>query len=573
MARETIFETQEINDFAYSSSWGAYAWHTTPSPFVLEVGETYIISWDGEEFERTAFDFSVAAPGAVGVGNAYLAGVSPEPDLVPFIIAYLDTTDYIEFVTSASGGHTVAIYKKIAEPEKIIIKDPDGNDVEYPDKPMIRLNTTKGTALYSKGEVLDSITIDPDFSAGDMTVSAPDGYLVKSAVIVKPEDCEPENILKGKTIGGVPGELEVPQTLEDVPVTLDFSAADTQTVTAPDGYLVKSAVIAKPENLVPENIPIGINIAGVDGAREEAGGGSEEACAFLYTHAQSKLWAKSSSALTLSHTVSFPKAFEVVNARVLCNNSSTTYISAPNAITLASPLRIVPTVTNDSSTNTQTVSYSYSTTPGSSVYYNIFAFLIVVLKITGFVVKEQNGVSILCALENADISALHGKFQPATSVQMVDFSAIQGTVDIPSQMLYGYTDITKAVFPPNIGTVNGSIFAYCPNINTVVFSGNVKKLSGSVFSTSATTPSISNVVFMGDVTTIENYVFAQSSFVDGYVLDMSRCTKVPTLANSAFSYSPGTANNNPQIRVPAALYDEWIATTNWSALAQYIVAV
>jgi hypothetical protein len=52
-------------------------------------------------------------------------------------------------------------------------------------------------------------------------------------------------------------------------------------------------------------------------------------------------------------------------------------------------------------------------------------------------------------------------------------------------------------------------------------------------------------------------------------VDMSRCTSVPTLGVSNFNVKPA----GMQIKVPASLYDSFIAATNWSALASYIVAV
>lgn len=52
------------------------------------------------------------------------------------------------------------------------------------------------------------------------------------------------------------------------------------------------------------------------------------------------------------------------------------------------------------------------------------------------------------------------------------------------------------------------------------------------------------------------------------VIDCSKLTSIPTITASAI-----TAGDGLQILVPAALYDEWIAATNWSALADYIVAV
>jgi len=55
-------------------------------------------------------------------------------------------------------------------------------------------------------------------------------------------------------------------------IALDFSAGD-QSLSAQDGYAVKSATIKKPDNLKAENIKSGVDIAGVVGTLESGGGG------------------------------------------------------------------------------------------------------------------------------------------------------------------------------------------------------------------------------------------------------------------------------------------------------------
>lgn len=53
-------------------------------------------------------------------------------------------------------------------------------------------------------------------------------------------------------------------------------------------------------------------------------------------------------------------------------------------------------------------------------------------------------------------------------------------------------------------------------------------------------------------------------------IDFSKHTAVPTLSGTnAFTSTP----SGMKIRVPAALYDEWVAATNWSSVASKIVAV
>ena len=66
----------------------------------------------------------------------------------------------------------------------------------------------------------------------------------------------------------------VPEVVENLPIVLDFSGGN-QEIVAPDGMVVKSAVIQKPANLIPENIPEGMDIAGLIGTMATGGGGAK----------------------------------------------------------------------------------------------------------------------------------------------------------------------------------------------------------------------------------------------------------------------------------------------------------
>lgn len=80
--------------------------------------------------------------------------------------------------------------------------------------------------------------------------------------------------------------------------------------------------------------------------------------------------------------------------------------------------------------------------------------------------------------------------------------------------------------------------------------------------------SLTSVKIPGSVTSIAGNAFSSCAWVRVY--DFTNNTAVPTLSStSAFSYIP----TDCEIRVPAALYDEWIAATNWSTYASNIVAV
>ena len=63
-----------------------------------------------------------------------------------------------------------------------------------------------------------------------------------------------------------------------------------------------------------------------------------------------------------------------------------------------------------------------------------------------------------------------------------------------------------------------------------------------------------------------DWIFAND--VSLSVVDFSKATAVPSLSNvNAFS----NTNSTFQIVVPDALYDQWIATDNWSSYASQIV--
>ncbi len=80
--------------------------------------------------------------------------------------------------------------------------------------------------------------------------------------------------------------------------------------------------------------------------------------------------------------------------------------------------------------------------------------------------------------------------------------------------------------------------------------------------------SLSTITIPDSVTRINSNAFAGCYGVRFY--DFSKCIAVPTLSNSNAFVS---ISADCEIRVPAALYDEWIAATNWATYASQIVAV
>lgn len=118
-----------------------------------------------------------------------------------------------------------------------------------------------GVKKFTAGDPLDNVPITPDFSAGDQTVDASEGYVMRSAVIQKPANAE-KAIGKGKTLAGIEGEYVTPGTTKEI--TPDFSGGD-QAVQAEGDERWNAVTVKKPETLLPENIAKDVEIAGVTG--------------------------------------------------------------------------------------------------------------------------------------------------------------------------------------------------------------------------------------------------------------------------------------------------------------------
>ena len=162
---------------------------------------------------------------------------------------------------------------------------------------------------------------------------------------------------------------------------------------------------------------------------------------------------------------------------------------------------------------------------------------------------------------------------------------------------FGYCyDLEKLVLPKNVTTIGGTFtystgivsysyalkefkilstkitriasntFKDCDGLEKVEFSSSITTLGYNCFEGCVNLPV--TFVVPSSITKIEGNVFTGLRQILEY--DFSSATAIPTLDNvSAFNYP----NKLMKIKVPSALYDQWITETNWSALADYIVAV
>lgn len=300
----------------------------SPAPFVLTEGETYRVVWDGVEHETVCILLDgiptitdaddLENPTNATFAFMYLSAEAMESDTDGVgLNAYDFSSGSVAFDTNTS--HTVAIYQVVEdeepeEPEEpavqegIVLKDRNGNDVKYYGIETVTFDTTTEgkQQTYTKGVAVEGLEIVPDFSGGDMAVSAGEGILVKSATIKKPDALFPDNIRNGVDIGGVAGTF-IGDTEEQ---TVALSMADGDMVIEPSavGKVLSQVMVQKPETLVPENIAEGIDIAGVIGTLV-AGGTSKVAFGTFSSSSTS------STTITISHNLGVVPDFVIVFAR------------------------------------------------------------------------------------------------------------------------------------------------------------------------------------------------------------------------------------------------------------------
>jgi hypothetical protein len=136
-------------------------------------------------------------------------------------------------------------------------------------------------------------------------------------------------------------------------------------------------------------------------------------------------------------------------------------------------------------------------------------------------------------------------------------------VTIGQNAFYNCLNLKSINLPDNITILPNQCFFGCEALETVILPENLKTINTACFRGCTL---LKKVVFKSIITTITTNVFYGCSSLEE--LDFSACTKVPSVSNvNSFTGIPTTC----KIVVPDNLYDSWIAATNWSTYASYII--
>ena len=129
----------------------------------------------------------------------------------------------------------------------------------------------------------------------------------------------------------------------------------------------------------------------------------------------------------------------------------------------------------------------------------------------------------------------------------------------------GCYSLSSTTIPNSVTSIGGSAFSYCYSLSSITIPNSVTSINSNAFQGCY---SLSSITIPNSVTSIGGSAFSYCYGVRYY--DFTRHTAVPKLSSTnAFANIAADC----EIRVPAALADEWKAATNWATYAAKIVGV
>ena len=191
----------------------------------------------------------------------------------------------------------------------------------------------------------------------------------------------------------------------------------------------------------------------------------------------------------------------------------------------------------------QSISIPNSVTSiGGSAFYNCYALQSI--SIPNSVTSIGYGAFYNCyalqsiSIPNSVTSIGDNAFSSCASLQSI--SIPNGVTSIGAQVFYNCYALQSISIPDGVTSIGNQAFYYCYALQSISIPNSVTSIGNEAF-----------------------YSCSASQF------DFSQFSEVPTIGTGVFDSILLSA----KILVPSALYDTWVAATNWKKYANYIVGV
>jgi len=207
------------------------------------------------------------------------------------------------------------------------------------------------------------------------------------------------------------------------------------------------------------------------------------------------------------------------------------------------------------------------TSIGSSTFQNCntLASITIPDSVTSIGSSAFNGCYTLAYITISDSVTSIGDSAFKACNTLASITIPDSVTSIGSSAFNGCYTLAYITMPKSLTSIGNYAFQNCYPLASITIPDSVTSIGASAFQACNT---LASITIPDSVTSIGSSAF-QNCYSIRY-FDFTNHTAVPTLSNTnAFTGIPADC----EIRVPAALYDEWIAATNWSTYASQIVAV
>lgn len=145
----------------------------------------------------------------------------------------------------------------------------------------------------------------------------------------------------------------------------------------------------------------------------------------------------------------------------------------------------------------------------------------------------------------------------------IKYAPLPKSINTLNGYFYNNVYVDRVIIPENIATIK-NVASQMKQLKKIIIPEGVENVDANCFTYN---DGLQRVEFPSTLLTIGNQAFMSCYGIK--ILDFSKATSVPTLGN----YAIPTEIEDLEIRVPSALYDDWIVANNWSSFSSKIVAV